>query len=146
MCYETWDIILSVSTVLASAVAIYISLRISHKQNRIALFEKRYELYNLGINFFESAYNYFYKDDRMSITPMQLVELEAQIDVAIEKSKFLFDEDISNTLSQGKKCFSCNIKAFKANEIDEQQHSAIKQNIIDAKEDFIVKASRYLKL
>lgn len=146
MCYETWDIILSISTVLASAVAIYISLRISHKQNRITLFERRYEVYSLGIDFFECAYNYFYKDERRSISLTQLGELEAKIDVAIEKSKFLFDEEVSGLLSQGKKCFSCNIKAFKANTIDEQQHDAIKQSINETKEEFIAKASRYLKI
>jgi len=146
MCYETWDIILSISTVIASAVAIYISLRISHKQNRITLFEKRYELYSLGIDFFECAYNYFYIEDRRSISLTQLGELEAQIDTAIEKSKFLFDEEVSDLLSQGKQCFSCNIKAFKSNEIDEQQHNAIKQSISKTKEEFIEKASRYLKI
>ena len=76
----------------------------------------------------------------------QLIDLDTQIDVAIEKSKYLFDEDVSGLLTQGKECFSCNIQLFKSKEIDEQQHRAIKESINETKQEFMLKASRYLKI
>ena len=90
MDYEAWDIILSTVTILASVIAIVISLYVTSKQNKIALFEKRYEIYKDALDFFECAYSYSTKDDRASVSMLQLIELEIKIDFIIEKSRFLF--------------------------------------------------------
>ena len=55
---EVWDIILSAVAILTSIIAIGISLCVASKQNKIALFEKRYEIYSDALDFFECAYNY----------------------------------------------------------------------------------------
>lgn len=96
MDYEVWDIILSAVTILASIIAIGISLCVASKQNKIALFEKRYEIYGDALDFFECAYNYTKKNDRASVSINQLIELEIKIDFIIEKSKFLFSDVFVN--------------------------------------------------
>ena len=143
--YEVWDIILSAVTILASIIAVVISLCVANKQNRIALFEKRYELYRDALDFFECAYNYYRKNDRASISMIQLTELENKIDSIIEKSKFLFNEEISNILSQGKECFSCHIKYFHEAS-DPDRETNIKRSIEENRTAFIEKASKILKL
>ena len=142
---NVWEIILSGATVFASVTAIAISLYIANKQNRIALFEKRYEIYQDALYFFECAFNYCKKNDRASVSMAQLIELETRIDSIIEKSKFLFDEEVSNILSQGKACFSCHIKYY--HEASEPtRESNIKRSIEENKHAFINKASKVLKL
>lgn len=145
MDYEVWDIILSAVTILASIIAIGISLCVASKQNKIALFEKRYKIYSDALDFFECAYNYSKKNDRASVSMTQLIELETKIDFIIEKSKFLFSEEISNILSQGKECFSCHIKYYHETS-DPNRESNIKRSIEETKSEFVEKASKILKL
>ena len=142
---NTWNIVLSVTTVSASIIAIIISLWVAHKQNKIALFEKRYEVYKIALDFFDCAYNYYKKDYRASVSTIQLIEIEIQIDSIIEKSKFLFNADISNILSESKKCFSCHIKYYQE-ESDPNKEIAIKQSIAENRIAFIEKATAFLKV
>lgn len=143
--YEVWDIVLSAVTILASVIAVIISLCVANKQNRIALFEKRYEIYRDALDFFECAYNYSKMNGRASLSISRLIELEIKIDSIIEKSKFLFNEDISNTLAQGKECFSCHIKYYHEAS-DPSRESNIKRSIDENRSAFIEKASKILKL
>ena len=144
MDYEVWDIILSAVTILASIIAISISLCVASKQNKIALFEKRYEIYRDALDFFECAYNNSKKNDRASVSMSQLIKLEIKIDSIIEKSKFLFSEEISNILSQGKECFSCHIKYYQEAS-DPDRETNIKRSIEENRSAFIEKASKILK-
>ena len=141
---EVWDIILSAVAILTSIIAIGISLCVASKQNKIALFEKRYEIYRDALDFFECAYNYSKKNDRASVSMSQLIKLEIKIDSIIEKSKFLFSEEISNILSQGKECFSCHIKYYQEAS-DPDRESNIKRSIEENRSAFIEKASKILK-
>ena len=145
MDYNIWSIVLSATTGFASIIAIIISLWVAHKQNRIALFEKRYEAYQIALDFFDCAYSYWKKDDRASVSISRLIELEMQIDSIIEKSKFLFNADISNILSESKECFSCHIKYYQE-EPNPDRETAIKQSIEKNRIAFIEKATAFLKI
>ena len=145
MDYAAWDIILSAVAIFASLTAIAISLHVANKQNKIALFDKRYEIYSDALDFFEYAYNYSKKDDRSSVSMSQLIELDIKIDSIIKKSKFLFSKEISNILSQGKDCFSCHIRYYHEAS-DPVRESNIKQSIEENRRAFIAEASKILKL
>ena len=47
-CMAAWiGVVVSIISVVASFMAVWYAVRVADKQNRIALFEKRYELYNI---------------------------------------------------------------------------------------------------
>lgn len=141
-----WDIISTVSSALLSLVAIIISIGIANRQNKIGLFEKRFEVYCQGIEFFNIVSIYQKNNDHSSITMIELAELENKLDINIEKSKYLFDDTISNLLTQGKEYFIVLIRLYKVNDPNQQKIEDIKIKVTDCKTRFESKVSKYLKL
>ena len=146
MCSDFWNIISTISSVVLSTVAIIISIRIANSQNKIGLFEKRFEVYEQCIAFFEHIINYWKLNDRCSITMMELANLEQQLDSNIEKAKYLFNDKASDLLKQSKEHFESIIKLYQMNDTNQSQIDEIKEKVLQCKVKFISNSIKYLNL
>lgn len=131
---------------LLSVVAIGISIRTAQHQNKIALFEKRFELYEQEVNYFYQAENYINTNDRCSITSMELMELDNIHKINIEKAKYLFDKRISEVLKQAEEYFRKIIHLYKQNDLNQQEIDEVKNKIVVCHQKFDQKTRIFLKL
>lgn len=114
------NIVLSISTIILSFIAVIISLNIAKKQNNIALFEKRMVVYELAEKFVligekmrarelsreNNNINYFfrillltyYNGEFHEINDEDINKLEFSMSHIVDSSDFLFDRKISATL------------------------------------------------
>ena len=142
-----WDAIATIMAIITSVIAIVISVYTAKRQNKIALFEKRYALYKRCLEFYSIALSYSKDGDNYSIDTHSLLLLEKQLDNDTDEAGYLFNEKVCRILQYGKTLFGNNIKSFHdAKELSKNNHGDILLNIIDNQLEFIEETSKYLQL
>lgn len=144
------DYIIPLTPILLSVIAIIISIKTSKRQNKISLFDKRYEVFKRCLHFYDVAHNYWCLGSRSSIGIVELKELEYSFDLDVEKTKFLFDKETSEILGNAKPLFEDCIKYYSNLKSKEDRSEEIeklhKEKIDYNKKQYIKSAEKYLKV
>ena len=148
-----WEACATISALITSLVAIFISISTARRQNKIALYERRYSLYKRCIEFYSIASNYWRNGDIYSIDITILATLEKQIDYDAQEAVFLFNQKVCDILLEGKSLFGKNIAYYrdidlhsKESKEDNSVHESIVNDILSNQRMFIEETYGYLEL
>lgn len=86
-------------SLLFSLTAVIISIKVCKSQNKISLFQQRFELYFNILRFIDFAIDYQEYGEMQRSQFNEIIEMEDIFRESVHKSKFLFNEKVSNTLN-----------------------------------------------